>query len=57
MVRTLVEWGRRRWDQWGQHPAGRGVRLLLEVVWILAILALIAQSWDAPQRVLPYWRM
>lgn len=57
MVRTLVAWGQRTWDRLGQHPAGRGVRLVLELAWILLILGLIAQSWDAPQRVLPYWRM
>lgn len=50
MVRALTE----RWAALGAHRTGRWVRLLLEVLWYLALIAAVRARWDAPHAFFAY---
>lgn len=50
MVRALTE----AWAALGRHPRGRWLRLVLEVLWYLGVIAAVYARWDAPQAFFGY---
>lgn len=51
MVRALTE----RWEALGAHPTGRWLKLLLEVLWYLALALAVWRCWDVPQAYFLYF--